>query len=74
MKIEVIKPEEQSVEIKYPCLKISNIGQIVLFTEPRIGIILEKGISQCFIGEFCDSWAEENFQPLPSGTKIVITV
>jgi hypothetical protein len=53
---------EDQKRSEYPRLKIStNLGQIVLFSAPCTGTILDPGNSASVKGEYCTHWLEEWF-------------
>lgn len=69
MKITV-ENAPSSQEIKFPCLMISEIGQIVLFIDVGIGILLQSGESPCPIGDWSKQWYMGGFKPFTG--KIVL--
>lgn len=70
MKIEV-KQNEAKASPKYPYIGVSkDSGIIILFTGPDSGVCLNKGISKYIEGEYCNNWAESNFEPF-NGTVIL---
>ena len=58
----VINEANQAPKSEYPCLKISNDGTIVLFTNKRMGVVLYEG-ERTTKGEYGIFWAEELFTP-----------
>lgn len=65
----IVSPEKPKLEFNYPCLG-ERKGSIVLFTGPRIGVLLQKGESVYSIGEQRYDWI--SFTPCPPGTKVEI--
>ncbi len=63
----VITNQEVQQEDEYPCLKVSeDTGNVVLFTKVNTGTIVYIGVgspSYYKVGEYCDEWAEELFEP-----------
>jgi hypothetical protein len=58
-----IKAIEKEIDTTYPCMKKNlNTGAIILFTEPRTGVILDPGNSVNSIGTNNNCWLEENFK------------
>lgn len=56
--IPPVKPRE------YPYLAINkNHEFIVLFSEPRVGVIVYSGVSRYELGKLDTTWYEENFEP-----------
>lgn len=62
MKVEVIK-EEKKTERKYPYLGEAKSGIVVLFLEPKVGIVLRTN-STYYTGEYRCDWHEDFFKPL----------
>jgi hypothetical protein len=63
MKINV-KTFKFNPKRKYPYLGIHENGEIVLFTSPRIGVLLRErlGGKPFFkLGSACNSWVEDEF-------------
>ena len=63
MKVEV---NQKAVEPKseYPCLKISESGNIVLFTSSKTGTVIQSDKSNYYqVGKYSTDWAERNFTP-----------
>ena len=51
-------------QASYPCLKISEIGNIVLFSEPNAGTLLyPKPGSTYEVGHHTAGWRSEDFRP-----------
>ena len=74
MKITIEKPEDTKKEITYPCLmKAMDQDLIVLFTEADVGIALTS-VDRVKLGYYSKDWHMEHFQPLPSGTKVILEV
>jgi len=61
IKSTVVKAEEKKAD-EYPCLKISDFGQIVYFTGPKTGVKLTGG-EYYKDGHLLQDWAEYNFKP-----------
>jgi hypothetical protein len=49
------------VQPKYPMLKISDIGQVVIFTSAKHGTLLDPGRSSLQKGHYSSAWADEMF-------------
>ena len=48
---------------QYPCLKIcSGDSEVVLFAEPKKGIIVAIGTSHYKVGYYSSTWIEERFK------------
>ena len=60
MKVE-INNKEQNTEIKFPCLMISEKGNLVFMTEIGHGFALKH--TKKDIGYFSDLWDMDNFKP-----------
>ena len=65
---------EEIKKLPYPKLMISNIGNIVLFTEYNVGTILVVGKTYCShkIGENVLGWDIDSFTDLPIGEIITL--
>ena len=49
---------------KYPCLKISEEGLVVLFTKERTGtVLIESSQRKLRVGFYGDSWLDDLFKP-----------
>lgn len=60
LKVAVLREEKQN---EYPKLKIStNLSQVVLFTSPRTGTVIDPGTSTSKRGEHSYSLVEEMFE------------
>ena len=58
----VINEKETHKQPEYPCLKISKLGNIVLFTEPETGVRVSTDANYN-IGYFSRSWDMSEFTP-----------
>jgi hypothetical protein len=58
----IIKENKKDEEISYPCIKKSENGNIVLFTRPKKGTILNSESGFYPIGYYGKDWAEEVFK------------
>lgn len=48
-------------------------GSVVLFSEPKKGVLLKTGGFH-FVGHWRDDWITEQFQPLPVGSLVTLEV
>jgi len=66
----VEKENAKSTAKKYPYLG-KNGELVILFTSPEIGtvVIPSEGWP---LGHHSKSWAEDNFEPLPAGTTVML--
>jgi hypothetical protein len=63
--------QPKAVEWRFPCLGVTEIGLIVLFSESKIGVKLTReGFGQ--IGYYSESWDMVYFKPLPSTESITL--
>ena len=62
MKTTVI-PEETKKELPFPKLMIAEDGEIVLFSEEKVGVIVNTKINSFYqIGEYSDDWHMNSFK------------
>jgi len=60
----IVKEKESGADIKYPCLMITDRENIVLFSGPSTGVVINtRAASSWSIGEYCNSWADGDFRP-----------
>ena len=71
MGINVTINEEVPEEYKYPCLKISSLGTVVLFTAPKIGVSVAESKIHGHVGTYLEEWREENFKPFHGSVTLV---
>ena len=61
-----IKEVTEVKESKYPCLKIfegrGDWDKIVMFSSPCTGVVVHAIGNLAVLGEYCDSWEENNFR------------
>jgi len=57
--IHVTEDNMKTGRADYPCMKISDMGQIVLFTDERTGVNI-NGIGHG-VGFWSDGWTEQDF-------------
>jgi hypothetical protein len=63
MKIE-IQENESKEKVKYPCLMISDVKQIVLMTRNCEGTVIYPGEGDLYkIGEYLTGWYMQTFKP-----------
>lgn len=64
-KMKVVEKFSKSLEVKYPCLKVTTLcddsSLIVLFTSKNTGIVLKTDDIRYTLGQFDNTWLEENF-------------
>lgn len=61
------KPEE-----KYPCLKKSKNGLVVLFEDPGAGMVVVKGDSTYVVGSHSRCWSGSEFAMLSLGSQVIL--
>lgn len=54
---------ERNSDKKYPCLKISRTGCVVLFQRAKTGSVIHENDDYYGIGQHSSSWAEQDFEP-----------
>ena len=72
MKSKLNKQEQEPAEATYPCLKKSNGGLVVLFTDEETGtVVVPDGFSD--LGYYHEGWDEcGSFTILPKGQSITL--
>ncbi len=72
MKSEILEKEKaQEPEIVYPCLMVSNIGNIVLFSQAHTGTLVRADRQTKSLGYVSTGWAMGDFKPFTN--KIVLS-
>lgn len=75
MKVEIEKTNTEP-KSKYPYLGISKNdgsaaeGIVILFSAEDTGMCICSGESAMPVGEFCNQWAEEEFEPFTGTVKL----
>ena len=72
MKSRIVE-QEQNKERKYPYIGISEIGNVVYFTDKETGISLVNKTSGFFLEE-CSGWIEDAFTPVAGKITIEFEV
>lgn len=59
----IIKKEHQKEKQKYPCLKLSPIGRVILFNGKDTGVVIYEPESAKMydVGHYGDDWDEKSF-------------
>ena len=64
---------DQEDSLEYPYLAESKVfASVVLFEAPGTGCIVYKGNGTYPVGHYSTSWNEDNFTPLPKGSKVIL--
>lgn len=74
MKSEIIDNEVEEVEHvwKYPCLGVYGSGLVVMFTQPRSGVVVTAG-NWYLLGTTGAQWDMSMFTPLPKDKGVLLT-
>ena len=77
MKSEVRNLNEETRDLPFPKLMISDDGIIVLATfvdgEIFTGTVVHEGDPRCEIGFYSKIWNISNFKDLPEGVEVVLS-
>lgn len=60
VKSEISNP---SVDFKYPGLYVNRWKTVVLFSEPKAGVVVHAGNGLIKVGEYSDEWLMDLFTP-----------
>lgn len=72
----IIKNAEVQQEVIYPCLKeycgvmLDKMNFIVLFTEDKVGTVVESENSPHHIGYYCEYWHVPDFKPFTGTVEL----
>lgn len=61
----MIEIRAEGLNTVYPIIKYTGDGTIVLFTAPKTGVRIGGPAMFRRVGEFRDTWFEDNFKPYP---------
>jgi len=61
------KPDEERT---YPYVGKSRTGNVVLFSAPKVGIVLVSNEEQFSVGHHCVHWSEWRFEPVEGTIEI----
>jgi hypothetical protein len=71
METKLISPLPAEPELSYPCLKHTNLGTVVMFTAPKVGMVLVKGDSR-EVGSYHENLNEGSYRTLPVGEGVEV--
>ena len=70
IKVEVDERKQQRTPV-FPRLMISDIGNIVLFSEPCVGVLLSPAPGNCSKpGFYCSNYADDAFKPFTGSVTL----
>jgi hypothetical protein len=64
--------EPDKVEWKFPCLGVTELGEVVAFFESGLGTVLVNPQCSRKLFELFENWNMAAFQPLPSTESVTL--